>query len=73
MGTCDFSGRLWVPAVDSVTIGLVHQLSAGWTLRLAHRHSGEDWSTCSSDVYSALVAAEALEAIDGTLSSIWRL
>jgi hypothetical protein len=65
--------RLYVPAIDAVTIRLEHVLSQGWSMHLAHRHSGEAWETCSVDSYTGCTPEELVQVLDAALSALWGL
>jgi len=65
-----FEDRLWVPAVDSVHFTLNHQISRGWTMHVAHRHSGEDWLTCPPDHYDFLASEELPGLVDIALCDL---
>lgn len=68
-----FNDRLYEPAIDAITIGIQHVLSQGWHVVIAHRHSGEPWDACPTDVCGSLAAVELLDLIDGSLVSMLRL
>ncbi len=65
-----FAGRLYVPAVDAVAVRLEHRLSQGWTVVVAHRHSGEPWEHCASDEYHGLASSELPGLLDAVVSEL---
>ena len=65
-----FDDRLYVPAIDNVILSMEHHLRTGWVLRAAHRHSGEDWTTCPTDEYGALTGSELVQLADAVLTEL---
>jgi hypothetical protein len=60
-------GRLFTPAIDSISVVLNHTISEGWRLSVAHRHSGEGWQRCSTDRYEYLTSSEACDTLDAVV------
>jgi hypothetical protein len=66
-------GRLFTPAIDSIAMTLRFSYPDGWCAAVAHRHSGDSWRECETELYERLTAGELSDVICATLIDLLAL
>lgn len=62
--------RLFRGALAAISVEAWWRWPDGWVVTVSARYDGEDWDSGSRTTYAGLTTSEALDAIEGTLSTL---